>query len=118
MMDGCERRLDTVPATSIGKTDRRRCTMPERVPDDHSITLARVRRHETIASLSQQALANSELDPLMEATVAHVASLLDVDVCVIVELLPDGSTLRRRASAGPFALDTSFAISNAGPQLP
>ncbi len=84
----------------------------------HPVMISQVRRHGAIASLSQQALANSELGPLMEATVDCVATLLGIDVCTIWELLPNGTTLQFRACAGPIGAVPNLTMSDAGPEAP
>lgn len=61
---------------------------------------ARARQQAAVAALGQRALANSDLDGLMNQAVATVARNLGVELCEVMELLPDGQTLVLRAGVG------------------
>ncbi|MUG93008.1 GAF domain-containing protein [Scytonema sp. UIC 10036] len=57
-------------------------------------------RQALVAELSQMALAGLDLMTLMQETVTLVSHSLKVEFCHILELLPDGSTLRLVAGSG------------------
>jgi two-component system nitrate/nitrite sensor histidine kinase NarX len=61
---------------------------------------ARARQHAAMATLRQQAIASTDVSTLMDGAVALVARTLDADLCAILEVLPDGTTLRVRAGVG------------------
>lgn len=61
---------------------------------------ARARTQHAIAFLGLRALDGGDLQELMDATVATVAELLDVELCKVLELLPEGRALRLRAGVG------------------
>ncbi len=58
------------------------------------------RQHRTLAEISQIALGGIELFQLIEKASALVARTLDVEFSKILELLPDGQSLRLRAGVG------------------
>ncbi|WP_414548316.1 PAS domain-containing protein [Anabaena sp. CCY 0017] len=60
----------------------------------------RANQQAAVAELSQQALAGTELNILMDSCVTLVAQLLKVEYCKILELLPDGDALLLRAGVG------------------
>ncbi|HKD68967.1 MAG TPA: PAS domain S-box protein [Candidatus Binataceae bacterium] len=60
----------------------------------------RLAQQRVIASLSQNALRATNLQRLLEETVAAVSKTLDVRYCIIMELLPGGTTMESRALAG------------------
>ncbi len=60
----------------------------------------RANQQAVVAELSQQALAGTELNILMESCVTLVAQQLKVEYCKILELLPDGDALLLRAGFG------------------
>jgi PAS domain S-box-containing protein len=61
---------------------------------------ARVRQQAAIAALGRQALAGGDLDGLLDETARAVRQTLEVEFCEILELAPDGKTLRARAGSG------------------
>jgi PAS domain S-box-containing protein len=61
---------------------------------------ARARQQQAVATLGQRALAETELQTLMDEAVVVVAAVLDVEYCEVLELLPDGSNLLLRAGVG------------------
>jgi PAS domain S-box-containing protein len=61
---------------------------------------ARTRQQEAIAQLGQRALSGLDLAPLFDEAVALVAQTLDVELCKVLELLPDGRQLLLRAGVG------------------
>lgn len=61
---------------------------------------ARTRQQAAVAELGQRALAGADLTTLLDEAVALVARTIAVDLCALLELLPDGATLRFRATAG------------------
>lgn len=61
---------------------------------------ARTRQQAAVAELGQHALANADLATLMDEAVALVARTIAVDLCALLELLPDGTALRFRATSG------------------
>jgi len=60
----------------------------------------RVTQQDTVAHLSQQALADPDLDALFEETVRSLASILKVKFAQIVELLPERNQFLLRAGVG------------------
>lgn len=58
----------------------------------------RARQQAAVAELGQRALAGADLDTLIDEAVAHIAAILEVEHCKIVERLPGG--LRLRAGVG------------------
>lgn len=61
---------------------------------------ARTLQQAAVADLGQRALATAELATLMDEAVALVARTLTVDLCALLEVLPDGTALRFRATRG------------------
>jgi PAS domain S-box-containing protein len=57
-------------------------------------------QQEAIAELGQRALAGTSLSELMDDAVAAVAKTFGVEYCEVLELLPDGSAVKRVASVG------------------
>jgi len=62
--------------------------------------LAQARRQGILTKLSQRALRATELLPLLDEVVADVVETLEVDLCLLTELLPDGQSVMMRAGAG------------------
>jgi PAS domain S-box-containing protein len=60
----------------------------------------RTHQQAVVAELGLWALANTDLQALMENAAALVAQTLDVEYCKIVELLPSGEKLMLRAGVG------------------
>jgi signal transduction histidine kinase/ActR/RegA family two-component response regulator len=60
----------------------------------------RALQQAVIAALGQRALRDTHVTVLMDEVVRRVAPTLDVEYCVVLELLPDGSALRIRAGVG------------------
>jgi PAS domain S-box-containing protein len=60
----------------------------------------RVRQQAMVADLGQRALVAPDLDTLLNDAVRLVAQALGVEFCEVLELQPNGQTLRRRASIG------------------
>jgi GAF domain-containing protein len=60
----------------------------------------RTHQQAVVAELGLWALANKDLQALMENAAAFVAQTLDVEYCKIVELLPGGEELMLRAGVG------------------
>ncbi len=60
----------------------------------------RALQQETVASLGIRALAEENLDALLNETVSVVAETLGVEFCKVLELLPDGKSLRLIAGVG------------------
>jgi PAS domain S-box-containing protein len=61
---------------------------------------ARALQQATVAELGQRALAGADPAGLLEQTAALVAMTLGVEYSAVLELLPDGETLRLRAGMG------------------
>ncbi|HEX7125295.1 MAG TPA: ATP-binding protein [Thermodesulfobacteriota bacterium] len=61
---------------------------------------ARVRQQAAVADLGQRALAGVDVATLMNDAVGLVARTLQVEYAKVLELLPDGATLRLRAGVG------------------
>ena len=66
----------------------------------YSALAARETQQAAVARLGQLALAEHELQPLFEATVAELAGVLEVGFAGIVEREPDGGALRLVAGVG------------------
>jgi PAS domain S-box-containing protein len=60
----------------------------------------RAHQQAVIAEIGLWALADDDLQSLMDDTVAFVAQTLDVEYCKIVEILPSGEELLLRAGVG------------------
>ena len=61
---------------------------------------ARAQQQAVVVRQGQRALACDDLGQLLEEMTQCVAQTLDVDNCLILELLPDGETLLPRAGVG------------------
>jgi PAS domain S-box-containing protein len=61
---------------------------------------ARARQQEAVARLGQRALVETDLQALMDEAVGVVATVLDVEYCKLLELLPSGENLFLRAGVG------------------
>lgn len=61
---------------------------------------SRVHQQAAVAKLGQLALADSNLDTLMDEAVVLVAQSLEVEYCKVLELLPDGNAVLLRAGVG------------------
>lgn len=70
---------------------------PERAAGE---VAARAQRHAAIANLGLAALAGAALKALIDQAVAAIARTLDVELCQVLELLPDGRELELRAGVG------------------
>jgi PAS domain S-box-containing protein len=79
---------------------------------------ARARQQAAVAELGQRALAGPDLDSLMSEALAVVAQTVDVEYCSVLELLPDGQTLRLRAGVGWAEGEVGRATVDAGPASP
>ncbi|MGI9174605.1 MAG: chemotaxis protein CheB [Rhodothermales bacterium] len=60
----------------------------------------RARKQAAVAELGQIALKGTPLDDLMQTTTQRVADILGAELCKVLELTPDGETLRLRAGVG------------------
>ncbi len=60
----------------------------------------RARQQAVIAELGQRALAEADVQAVMEEAIGLVARTLDVEYCQVLELLPDGTALVLRAGVG------------------
>jgi len=60
----------------------------------------RVRQQAAVAEIGQRALSGVQLPALMEESCLLVARTLGVEFCKLLELLPDGQSLRLRAGVG------------------
>lgn len=61
---------------------------------------SRVAQLRAVAELGQQAVENTGMMELLESTVERVRSVLAVDYCKILELMPGGSVFELRAGSG------------------
>lgn len=61
---------------------------------------ARARQQAAVAEIGQRALLRRPLSDLLDTTAAKVARTLGVEYCDVMELLPDGKTIRLRAAFG------------------
>jgi two-component system, cell cycle sensor histidine kinase and response regulator CckA len=62
--------------------------------------LARTQQQGVIAELGLFALASKDLSPVFEKAVAAVAKTLEVELCKVLQLLPDGKELLLRTGVG------------------
>lgn len=60
----------------------------------------RERQQAAVARLGQRALVHTDIQALMDETVALVAATLEVEYCKVLELLPGGERLLLRAGVG------------------
>lgn len=60
----------------------------------------RLRQQAAVAELGQWALATTDLDALLQKASELAAQVLDAEFCEVMELTPDGTTLRLRAGVG------------------
>src|SRR5207302_1661182 len=74
-------------------------TVSERVRAEEKVR-ERARQQALVADLGQRALMGIDIAVLMDEAVALVAKTLDVEYCVVQELLPAGETLLLRAGVG------------------
>jgi PAS domain S-box-containing protein len=65
-----------------------------------ALAAARARQQQAIAELGSLALAGAGLAEVMDRAVRSVARVLDVDLCKVLELSPDGRSLALRAGVG------------------
>jgi PAS domain S-box-containing protein len=61
---------------------------------------ARAREQAAVAELGQKALAGESLPRLLQDAVSLVARTLEVELCKVLELAPEGDVLRLRAGVG------------------
>ncbi len=61
---------------------------------------ARARRQHVVALLGQRALQGARVEDLLDEAVSMAMEMLDVDHVAILELLPDGNTLKLLAGTG------------------
>ena len=59
-----------------------------------------IRQQGVLAQLGQQALMGTEISTLIDESVSLVAQTLAIEYCTVLELLPDGNTMRLRAGVG------------------
>ncbi|GEM_PF-2322954 len=62
--------------------------------------ILRARQQALVAELGQLALSTTNLQTLFDAAVTRLAETLGVEYCKVLELLPDGQTLRLVAGVG------------------
>jgi len=62
--------------------------------------MERALQQAAVANIGQQALAVKDLDTFLQAVTAHMAQVLDVEYCKVLELLPEGDRLLLRAGVG------------------
>jgi len=58
------------------------------------------RQQQSLAELSRQALAGSDLDAFLTAATHSVAEVLEMELCKVLQLQPDGKTFLLRAGVG------------------
>ncbi|MDP6087883.1 MAG: PAS domain S-box protein [Nitrospinota bacterium] len=61
---------------------------------------ARARRQACIAQLGQLALGETDLSAWFDEGLPHVAEMLDLDKCMVLELLSDGHALQLKSGVG------------------
>lgn len=82
--------LDGVVITFVDINDLKRAESEER----------QRRQQQCLVELSRQALTGGDLDSLLSATTQRVAEVLDMELCKVLELQPDGETLLLKAGVG------------------
>lgn len=70
------------------------------VVENDSALAARARQQAVVASLGRLALSGMELERLFQGAVGMVADTLEVEFCKILELSPEGGTLKLTAGVG------------------
>lgn len=75
-------------------------------------TLMRTRQQEAVAIVGQQALANVDINSLMQNITDYVTTTMGVEKSSLLEFLPDAEFLRFRAGTGWGKEATSLIISN------
>jgi len=63
-------------------------------------TLMRIRQQEVVAIVGQQALANVDIDSLMQNVTYYLTTAMGVEASALLELLPDEKYFRFRAGTG------------------
>ncbi|MBW3668997.1 MAG: diguanylate cyclase, partial [Actinobacteria bacterium] len=71
----------------------------ERVLAEHELR-RRARQQQLVAGLGHRALMGVDVGAIMHDAVSMVADALDVELCDLLELVPDGSQLLMRAGVG------------------
>jgi PAS domain S-box-containing protein len=65
-----------------------------------SVLLRRAHQQVAVAALSQAALTGTDMRVLLEHAVTFIVQTWSVDLCQVLELQPDGQSLRMEAGAG------------------
>ena len=86
-------------------------TEPKRTEE---VLRIRTRQQEAIAHLGQRAIANIDLSTLMDETVTLITQTLQIEYCRILELLPDGLSLRLVSAVGWQPAEVGSSTINAG----
>lgn len=84
---------------SAGRSHLTRMEKPERLTLENELR-ARVKQQEALAQLGERALAETDLERLLNDVVSTVALTLTVDFVKVLELLPGGTDLLLRAGFG------------------
>lgn len=82
-----------------GRSTRKRMDKPKLQNLENELR-ARVKQQEALAQLGERALAETDLDQLLDDVVSTIALTLLVDFVKVLELLPGGSDLLLRAGFG------------------
>jgi two-component sensor histidine kinase len=90
------------------------CEISERVELETELRY-RIRQQETLAQLGERALAEADLEQLLNDAVATVAKALAVDFVAVLELMPGSDDLLLRAGFGWKAELAGSTIATAGP---
>lgn len=75
---------------------------------------ARARQQEAVARFGQTALASTELQTLLDEAARTVARTLELELCKVLRLLPDGTALRMEAGEGWAAGTVGQRLEDAG----
>ena len=86
-----EGRIKYIIVTSVDITERKRAEEELRI---HAV------QQEAVAKLGQRALASREIPGLLNEAVALVQQTLNVPLCKVLELLPEGNQLLLKAGVG------------------
>jgi len=74
--------------------------IPDTTPPTREQLEARLRQQSMLADFGRRALTTDDLDVLLEEAAVLAAEGLDTDMSKVMELVPEGDTLRLRAGVG------------------
>lgn len=75
-------------------------------------TRMRTRQQQAVATISQQALLNVDIDTVMQNITDYVSTTMNVETSTLLELMPDGQSFCFRASTGWETDASNFRLPN------